>query len=411
MPFRFSAPVRIVGPAAFLFAALVWRPVPSRAAQADDHQAAMAALNDLRAAINELVQTEASFSTNRNDYHRASQRAINVLEGASGTDYVAPAGNPGDAQGSIGHIDHLLDRKETPVWAAPLRGAEATMRAAVAQLRDGVRAHELMDWQYANSRALVYLQVAEGRSSETGVLGGLQGALATTVLGVPGAARQVDACAPPPTTAAYGLHDGYIAWITLPNRPGNYRFEETPGASDLSVQNDSVVLHTAAAPLVAQQCRQASAAPGQSVQQPAASPAAQHAEGSGGLPTLYTKAQAEAGAQVFANKCVSCHGSTLQGVAAPSVAGTDFLKTSQQNGWTLEVIRYLVFRLMPLNASGSLSPTQYADVIAFLLASNCYPAGSTPFPTQDQPSFASIKLGPVPGHPADQNKLGVCSVQ
>jgi polar amino acid transport system substrate-binding protein len=411
MPFRFSTPVRIIGPATFLLAALVWHAVPSRAAQADDHQAALAALSDLRAAINELVQGEASFSTNRNDYHRSSQRAINALEGSRGNDYSAAAGNPGDADGSIGHIDRLLDRKETPVWAGPLHGAQATMRAAVAQLRDATRARELMDWQYANSRALVYLQVAEGRSGETGVLGGLQGALATTVLGVPGDARQVDGCAPPPDTAAYGVHDGYIAWISLPDHPGEYRFDEMPGAADLSVQSGIIVLHTAAAPLVTQQCRQASTAPAQPTPQPATLPAAQHAGMSSGLPALYTQDQARAGAQVFATKCVSCHGSTLQGVAAPSVAGTDFLKTAQQNGWTLEVIRYLVFRLMPLNASGSLSPTQYADVMAFLLASNCYPAGSTPFPSEDQPSFATVKLGPVPGHAADQNKLGVCSLQ
>ncbi len=89
----------------------------------------------------------------------------------------------------------------------------------------------------------------------------------------------------------------------------------------------------------------------------------------------------------------------MQGVAAPSVAGTDFLTTAQHNGWTLEIIRYLVFTMMPMNAAHSLSPEAYAAVMAHLLASNCYPAGSTPFPTDDDPKFAKIKLGPVPGPP------------
>jgi hypothetical protein len=66
--------------------------------------------------------------------------------------------------------------------------------------------------------------------------------------------------------------------------------------------------------------------------------------------------------------------------------------------------------MMPLNAGGSLQPKQYADVMAFLLASNCYPAGSTPFPEDDQPGFADIQLEPTPGTHPGQNELGVCPV-
>ncbi len=107
---------------------------------------------------------------------------------------------------------------------------------------------------------------------------------------------------------------------------------------------------------------------------------------------------------------MTCHGANLQGTAAPSVAGNDFLKTAKQNGWTVGIIRYLVFNLMPLNAAKSLTPQQYADVMGFLLASNCYPAGSTPFPTTNGPSLGNVKLGPVPDHPPGQNALGVCKV-
>jgi hypothetical protein len=35
---------------------------------------------------------------------------------------------------------------------------------------------------------------------------------------------------------------------------------------------------------------------------------------------------------------------------------------------------------MPMDAPASLTPKQYAAVIAYLLAVNCYPAGNTLFP-------------------------------
>ena len=72
------------------------------------------------------------------------------------------------------------------------------MRAAVAHLRDalqGARTDGLRD--SPSSRALTYMEVARGRPTETGVFGGLEGALANTVLGVPAGAPQQDACAAP----------------------------------------------------------------------------------------------------------------------------------------------------------------------------------------------------------------------
>ncbi len=116
------------------------------------------------------------------------------------------------------------------------------------------------------------------------------------------------------------------------------------------------------------------------------------------------------GAQIYAEKCVACHGKDMQGTAAPSVAGTDFLTTAQRNKWTLEIIRYIVFNLMPRNAPSSLAPKDSAAVLSFLLASDCYPAGTTPFPAADSPTFASTKLGPPPGRPEGQDQKGICKV-
>jgi polar amino acid transport system substrate-binding protein len=406
------APVRFVGPAFVLgMAASLLTPCSAFAAD-DDHAQALAALADVRAAIAELVEVDASYATDRNVYRRASQRAINALAGAHGEGYEASPGSPGDAAGAIGHVDALLDRKENPVWADPLHGAEANMRAAVAHLHDSLKARELMDYEISASRALTYLEVALGRPTDLGVLGGLEGALANTELGVPeGAARQ-DGCAAPTSAPSYGAHGGYLAWVALPASDGNHSLAENPGGLDISVGNGIVTLRTAAAALVAKSCASHASAPAttETAAAPASAPQPAGAAAAGALPELYTKAQALRGAQIYAQKCVACHGKDMQGTAAPSVAGTDFLTTAERNKWTLEIIRYIVFTLMPRNAPSTLGPQDSAAVLAYLLASDCYPAGTTPFPAADKPAFAGTKLGPPPGHPAGQNDKGVCTV-
>jgi mono/diheme cytochrome c family protein len=418
--------------------------------RAADHTAAQAALADLRAATAVIVAVEDSYATDPAEYRAAAQKAINVLVGTRDPLYAERAGRPDDAAGAIGRIDGLLDRQASPPWVAALRGAEVNARAAVGRLTAARTARELTDFQIAASQALVSLQVAEGTPTEAGVFGGVEGALATTELGVPGDARVVDACA----TAAepgWGVHDGYLGFVALAPGTATSDFAEPLGVGAVAMQGSVVVLRTAAWPLVARGCAapaaadataqpgapagvseprptphaapaptspanqgapangrpaQASAAPST----PAAARAGDAPAQQGAFPALYTVAQARAGQQVYAQNCVTCHGEDLHGRAAPGVAGTEFLATARDNEWSLEVIRYLVFTMMPLNAGGSLTPEQYAEVMAFLLASNCLPAGTTPFPQDDQPSFSAIQLAPAATPSPGQNEFGVCPV-
>ncbi len=406
---------------------------PGAVAPVDAHQAAVAALADLQAAIDAIVAAEDSYSTNPAFYRAAAQRAIEAL-----------AGTQDGAPGGVRRIEELLATATSQPWVAPLRSADVNMSAAVGRLQSAKRARELTDFQIEASQALISLEVAKGRSTELGVFGGLEGALATTALGVPANARQVDGCAAPLKAPAWGTRDGYLAFVALPAGSDAMELPRNMAGTDVSVRNGVLLMHTPAAGAVAKLCGVAettsdpgagSASPGGASQTSGASSAApssphrprsanapsasapnaaasstQPASEQAPRPALYTEAQAQAGKQVYEKFCVACHGANLHGTAAPSVAGTDFLTTAKNNDWTLEVIRYLVFTMMPLNASGQLTPEQYANVMAFLLASNCYPAGSTPFPQTDEPSFAKVPLGPSPEHHPGENALGVCPV-
>jgi mono/diheme cytochrome c family protein len=96
---------------------------------------------------------------------------------------------------------------------------------------------------------------------------------------------------------------------------------------------------------------------------------------------VYTQAQADRGKQGYAEQCASCHGPELTGgEMAPALAGGEFLA-----GWDGLTVGDLFERIrisMPQNAPGSLSGQQNADILAFVFASNRFPAGDTELSNQ-----------------------------
>jgi alcohol dehydrogenase (cytochrome c) len=106
----------------------------------------------------------------------------------------------------------------------------------------------------------------------------------------------------------------------------------------------------------------------------------------------YTPTQVQTGKSVFATQCASCHGTQLEGMSAPGLTGPGF----GRGNVNLSALRTIITQTMPATAPGSLTPDQYAAVIAYLLAYDCVTPsgnGAVPFPTTDQPAFKDVTIG------------------
>jgi mono/diheme cytochrome c family protein len=92
---------------------------------------------------------------------------------------------------------------------------------------------------------------------------------------------------------------------------------------------------------------------------------------------VYSEEQAARGRDVYASKCVTCHGSSLEGGdVAPALAGDQF--NSTWSGLPLSDLFERIRATMPADAPGTLNRQQVADVLAHLLKSGKFPAGMSP---------------------------------
>ena len=382
--------------------------VDSAAADAQSHnphQEAQQALADIDAAISALNAASSVTAHDAGPYRQSAQRAANAIEGGHAGD------GGGDSTGAIGHLSWLSAHAGTSVWGPAVQGALVNLRVADGHLAEAAKASQLEDFWRQTSGALQALLVAAGRSSQLGALGGLRGALATTELGVPQGAQTVSGCAAPtqaPTQApAYGVTKGYLIYLAIPRQEGSTQLPEAIATRDVSVQGDAIVLHTAAADQARQLCGNHDA-PAKDI--PAKSDAPNPSQSNAGS-ALYTEQQAEDGKQVFDTSCASCHGTNLQGGSAPPVGGSSFLKKAKILGWSVADMRNLVVSAMPASNPGSLSPQQYADVLAYLLAADCYPPGDKSFPTDATPALKNTSLQPIQGAKGENPDSDTCPVK
>lgn len=94
---------------------------------------------------------------------------------------------------------------------------------------------------------------------------------------------------------------------------------------------------------------------------------------------VYTADQSARGRTLYNRECASCHGQALTGgEMAPPLAGGDFL--TNWDGLTAADLLDRMRNTMPLNKPKSLSRQTNADILAYILNANHFPAGNDELP-------------------------------
>jgi mono/diheme cytochrome c family protein len=91
---------------------------------------------------------------------------------------------------------------------------------------------------------------------------------------------------------------------------------------------------------------------------------------------VYTEEQSNRGEAHYRTACAKCHGDMLTGgEAAPPLAGGEFL--ANWNGLTVGDLFERIRVSMPADRPGALNSAQNADILAYMLYVNQFPAGKT----------------------------------
>jgi mono/diheme cytochrome c family protein len=110
---------------------------------------------------------------------------------------------------------------------------------------------------------------------------------------------------------------------------------------------------------------------------------------------VYTAAQAKRGEALYMMRCVACHGPALAGDLGPPLSGDVFV-----NNWqSLADLTDKISNTMPYDEPRTLTKAQVADVIAFVLQTNRFPAGSAELGSDDA-TLRQVSLGRGGGAPA-----------
>ncbi|AXF25389.1 cytochrome C [Burkholderia pyrrocinia] len=126
------------------------------------------------------------------------------------------------------------------------------------------------------------------------------------------------------------------------------------------------------------------------------------AASTGDAAPAFDAAQAAHGKTLYVNSCAKCHGADLEGNTAPALSGPSFAPLSHSHLTIGGVFGYMASN-MPADQPGKLKDDDYADLMAFLLASNGYVAGNGKL-TADaaRASNAPLVAGPAAHKDASQ---------
>lgn len=104
---------------------------------------------------------------------------------------------------------------------------------------------------------------------------------------------------------------------------------------------------------------------------------------------VFSADQAKRGEALYTETCAACHDPALIGGVGPALAGKDFF-----TAWKEMSVGDLFSKIkneMPLTAPGTMTPEQTADVIAYVLSFNKFPAGTAALAT-DPAALKDIKI-------------------
>jgi S-disulfanyl-L-cysteine oxidoreductase SoxD len=105
---------------------------------------------------------------------------------------------------------------------------------------------------------------------------------------------------------------------------------------------------------------------------------------------VYTEAQATRGMAAFGQSCAGCHALAAEG-RAPLVGDAFWKSFAQQT--VADLLDYVSVN-MPNGTPGSLTPSTYADIVALMLKSNGFPAGTTEL---GRDTVAGVQIVPKDG--------------
>ena len=95
---------------------------------------------------------------------------------------------------------------------------------------------------------------------------------------------------------------------------------------------------------------------------------------------IYTEEQAKRGRRAFQRDCTECHGEDLRGgEAAPGLMGREFIGFWSDS--SVGELFQLTRETMPEESPGGLSDKTYADILAYMLQANKFPAGDSELET------------------------------
>jgi mono/diheme cytochrome c family protein len=93
---------------------------------------------------------------------------------------------------------------------------------------------------------------------------------------------------------------------------------------------------------------------------------------------VYTSEQADRGRRAYEQHCSSCHGVGLKGGSYRALEGERFWASFQET--TVDRLLHQITTTMPFSNDGalrgSLGPQMYADIVAYILSGNTFPAGT-----------------------------------